>query len=45
MFLGFSEKLFGVLKFEEKLWDFFSLEEGSVEEFFNKGVVKEDKVG
>lgn len=43
--MGFSEKLFGVLKLEEKLWDFFSLEEGLVEEFFSKGVVKEEKGG
>ncbi|XP_036189977.1 methylcytosine dioxygenase TET3 isoform X4 [Myotis myotis] len=41
--LGSSEKLFGALKSEEKLWDPFSLEEGTAEEPPNKGAVKEEK--
>ncbi|XP_060043039.1 methylcytosine dioxygenase TET3 isoform X2 [Erinaceus europaeus] len=43
--LGSSEKLFGGLKSEEKLWDPFSLEEGTAEEPPNKGAVKEEKGG
>ncbi|XP_012890098.1 PREDICTED: methylcytosine dioxygenase TET3 [Dipodomys ordii] len=43
--LGSSEKLFGALKSEEKLWDPFSLEEGTAEEPPSKGVVKEEKGG
>lgn len=42
--LGSGEKLFGALKSEEKLWDPFSLEEGTAEEAPAKGVVvKEEK--
>ncbi|XP_028010171.2 methylcytosine dioxygenase TET3 isoform X1 [Eptesicus fuscus] len=41
--LGSSEKLFGALKSEEKLWDPFSLEEGTAEEPPNKGAVKDEK--
>lgn len=41
--LGPSEKLFGALKSEEKLWDPFSLEEGTAEGPPNKGTVKEEK--
>ncbi|XP_006872466.1 PREDICTED: methylcytosine dioxygenase TET3 [Chrysochloris asiatica] len=41
--LGPSEKLFGSLKSEEKLWDPFSLEEGTAEEHPGKGAVKEEK--
>ncbi|XP_057353067.1 methylcytosine dioxygenase TET3 isoform X2 [Manis pentadactyla] len=41
--LGSSEKLFRALKSEEKLWDPFSLEEGTAEELPHKGVVKEEK--
>ncbi|XP_044934967.1 methylcytosine dioxygenase TET3 isoform X2 [Mustela putorius furo] len=43
--LGSSEKLFGALKSEEKLWDPFSLEEGTAEDPPNKGAVKEEKSG
>ncbi|XP_037863055.1 methylcytosine dioxygenase TET3 isoform X1 [Chlorocebus sabaeus] len=43
--LGSSEKLFGALKSEEKLWDPFSLEEGPAEEPPSKGAVKEEKGG
>ncbi|XP_036728742.1 methylcytosine dioxygenase TET3 isoform X2 [Balaenoptera musculus] len=43
--LGPSEKLFGALKSEEKLWDPFSLEEGTAEEPPSKGTVKEEKGG
>lgn len=43
--LGSSEKLFGALKSEEKLWDPFSLEEGMAEEPPSKGAVKEEKGG
>ncbi|XP_047600013.1 methylcytosine dioxygenase TET3 isoform X1 [Lutra lutra] len=43
--LGSSEKLFGALKSEEKLWDPFSLEEGTAEDPPNKAVVKEEKSG
>ncbi|XP_042638448.1 methylcytosine dioxygenase TET3 [Orycteropus afer afer] len=43
--LGPSEKLFGALKSEEKLWDPFSLEEGTAEEPPIKGTVKEEKGG
>ncbi|XP_027971937.1 methylcytosine dioxygenase TET3 [Eumetopias jubatus] len=41
--LGSSEKLFGALKSEEKLWDPFSLEEGTAEDAPDKGAVKEEK--
>uniref|UniRef100_A0A2K6H0V0 Methylcytosine dioxygenase TET n=1 Tax=Propithecus coquereli TaxID=379532 RepID=A0A2K6H0V0_PROCO len=43
--LGSSEKLFGALKSEEKLWDPFGLEEGPNEEPPSKGAVKEEKGG
>ncbi|XP_045644260.1 methylcytosine dioxygenase TET3 isoform X1 [Ursus americanus] len=43
--LGSSEKLFGALKAEEKLWDPFSLEEGTAEDPPSKGAVKEEKSG
>ena len=43
--LGSTEKLFGALKSEEKLWDPFSLEEGAAEDPPNKGAVKEEKNG
>ncbi|XP_064428372.1 methylcytosine dioxygenase TET3 isoform X3 [Mirounga angustirostris] len=43
--LGSSEKLFGALKSEEKLWDPFSLEEGTAEDTPDKGAVKEEKSG
>ncbi|NIG59444.1 methylcytosine dioxygenase TET3-like [Pontoporia blainvillei] len=45
MSLGPTEKLFGALKTEEKLWDPFSLEEGMAEEPPSKGTVKEEKGG
>lgn len=43
--LGPSDKLFGALKSEEKLWDPFSLEEGTAEETSRQGTVKEEKGG
>ncbi|XP_077699058.1 methylcytosine dioxygenase TET3 isoform X1 [Canis aureus] len=43
--LGSSEKLFGALKSEEKLWDPFSLEEGSAGDPPSKATVKEEKSG
>ncbi|XP_006880913.1 PREDICTED: methylcytosine dioxygenase TET3 [Elephantulus edwardii] len=43
--LGTSEKLFGALKTEEKLWDPFSLEEGPAGEPPGGAAVKEEKGG